>query len=335
MRFALTWMSALMMLGVCGCASRGNVEMLESRLRVQENHLRQAQRELDAAQSELVVARREVDSLRGQLEQQHVSIPSPEQLRSFSRAEGIVISKLLSGGLDTDGQPGHDVFNTVLTPVDSHGELSKVTGTIRLELLDLAQDGEQRQLGVWEFSDEEAEKRWKKTLFGSGYTFQLPWKEPPLSHQVTLHARLTTTDGRQFDATQELKVTPPTRLALGESEPLRSTDFPKLRTTTPEPSAPGNRSLRPATTPRPASARPRAVPPSSRPRATTPDEGKLVPPPEALDIPEVPAIERSGHTRLSDDFAPPEAPEPRRTRARQTPIPTSDRWTDESRPVLR
>ncbi|MCC7422982.1 MAG: hypothetical protein IT428_22125 [Planctomycetaceae bacterium] len=206
MRLALTWMSVWTTAVLCGCASRGNVEMLEGRLRVQEDQIYALQRQLKTAGSELVAARRETEALRAEMTQYASAMPAPEESRAFHRVEGIRINKLLTGGLNRDGQPGHDHLSTVIVPVDAQGELVKVPGALRIELIDLTGDGAERQVGVWEFSAEEAEQFWKKGFVGSGYSLTLPWQQTPQSEKLTLHARLTTTDGRQFDTSHEVAI---------------------------------------------------------------------------------------------------------------------------------
>ena len=42
----------------------------------------------------------------------------------------------------------------------------------------------------------------------AGYLFQVDWQRPPVSPVLTLHARMTVADGRQFDETTQVKVAP-------------------------------------------------------------------------------------------------------------------------------
>lgn len=206
MRLALTWTSVWTTAVLCGCASRGNVEMLETRLRVQEDQIYALQRQLKTTGGELAASRRESDALRTRIAEHATSLPVEEESNAFHRLEAIQINKLLTGGLDRDGQPGHDHFATVITPVDANGELVKASGSLRIELLDLTGDGTERQVALWEFSEEEAENLWKKGFVGSGYSIQLPWQQTPRVERLMLHARMTTADGRQFDATHEFTV---------------------------------------------------------------------------------------------------------------------------------
>ena len=196
-------------LALCGCRTRGDVELLESRLRQQEDAIAEMQSELSRARNEFAAAARENDSLRTQLANRGHEVLLPEQADVVFRTASIEVNKLLSGGLDRDGAPGDDLLSVLVAPRDAGGELVKVPGDVRIEALDLALDGPRQRIGLWEFSSAEAAEHWHSGVLGTGYRFQLPWQQPPTSETLLVHARLVTIDGRQFDTTQEIRVTPP------------------------------------------------------------------------------------------------------------------------------
>jgi hypothetical protein len=76
-------------------------------------------------------------------------------------------------------------------------------------LLDLSQGGEQQRLGTWSFPRDEVADLWHKGLLGSGFLVRVPWQTMPASERLTVVARLKTVDGRRFDATHQVVVTPP------------------------------------------------------------------------------------------------------------------------------
>jgi hypothetical protein len=192
-----------------GCAGRGNVDVLESRLRDQEDRLFALEDQLDKAASELAAARQQSEAYRRQLAGQGTPLDSPEQADALFRAKALKINKLRCGGLDQDGLPGDDVLAASLTPVDAQGEVVKVPGAIELELLDSAQPEGRQQIGRWEFNAADAPRHWHAGILGSGYQFTLPWQHAPTSRELWLHARLTTVDGRRFEAREQVRVTPP------------------------------------------------------------------------------------------------------------------------------
>ncbi|MFO1023166.1 MAG: hypothetical protein U0903_21120, partial [Planctomycetales bacterium] len=80
MAHQLTRMSVLLALFAClGCATRGNLALLESQLRQQEDHVHQLNGELKQTREQLQVARTESEKLRGQLVQQAGGKLLPEQ----------------------------------------------------------------------------------------------------------------------------------------------------------------------------------------------------------------------------------------------------------------
>lgn len=253
-------MSILLALAVCGCGlRRGNVDLLEARLRQQEDRLYELQSQLAQAHTELTTARRETDLLRDQLANRGTAALLPEQTTVLSRVEGLGIDPLLSGGLDRDEKPGDDLLAAMVTPRDADGNVLKLPGTLRLELFDLARPADKQRIGQWEFDPEQTRDHWHNGLLGSGYRFRLPWQQIPQHEALLLHARLTTADGRQFDASETLRINPPTPASLAMPHP--------------------------------------------------PAEEQLVEP--AADV------------EPADRIIPPK------------PIPTSDRWTEETRPVIR
>ncbi len=153
------------------------------------------------------MAKKEAETLRGQLAERGGPAVFPEQLQSLSRVKAIQINKLLTGGLDRDGKPGDDQLNVVLVPQDERGEPVKLPGTVELEVLDLAASPKARQIGVWRFTSQEVAAQWQSGL-SSGFQFQIPWQGRSDSQNLVLHARLATADGRQFDTSTDVRITP-------------------------------------------------------------------------------------------------------------------------------
>ena len=199
--------------GLClvpGCMGRGHTDLLEARLRHQEDRLRQMQREADKSDAELAAARRETDLLRSQLTQDGTGILLAEQSELLARATGIRVNTLLSGGIDRDGAKGHEGVSVVLIPHDQQGDPVKLIGTASLELSEM-RDGTPYSLGTWSFPPKELRLHWNSGLFGAGYQFDLDWQVVPQSTALVLDAQLSTADGRQFETSAEVTVDPPAR----------------------------------------------------------------------------------------------------------------------------
>ena len=218
---AATRMSLLFVLATVGCGGRGNVDLLESRLREQEDRLSTVKSQLDEARSELTIARKESRALRNQLADRGKPALLPERADALFRANGVQFNQLFTGGLDRDGHAGDELLIATLVPHDAQGEMVKLPGRIQLEAFDLAQSGEKRTIGRWEFDTDQAIQHWHRGYLASGYMFRLPWQQVPKHSRLLLHARLTVSDGRQFDTTREVTITPPTETLAQNQTPPR------------------------------------------------------------------------------------------------------------------
>ncbi|MGE3314862.1 MAG: hypothetical protein AB7O26_07060 [Planctomycetaceae bacterium] len=227
-------MSALVVASLSGCAVRGNTELLEARLRQQEDRVVRMETELRTAQSELAAARGESQHLREQLAGRGQETLLPEQADSMFRATGIQFNRLLTGGLDRDGVPGDELISAVVVPHDADGELVKLPGRIELTAYDLTQNQEQKLIGKWEYGVEECRGLWHSGFLGSGYLIRVPWSQIPSNAKVLLHARLVTPDGRQFDTSEHVEIEPPHGTAVAKSKPPATRTFVDGPDTEPE-----------------------------------------------------------------------------------------------------
>jgi outer membrane murein-binding lipoprotein Lpp len=201
-----------------GCASTGQLDLLESRLRHQEDATNQLQAQLTESQNQLQASRREAVDLRTQLADGK-TIAHAEQVSALGRVEGISLNKYLTGGFDKDGVPGDEIFSAVVMPADADGNLVKAPGSVVLTVLDLSKPEAQQRVGHWEFGPKESEELWHSGFFGSGYVVRVPWQTLPESPTLLVHARLKTVDGRQFDTSQSIRINPPTATAQAATQP--------------------------------------------------------------------------------------------------------------------
>jgi len=209
---------------LAGCAARGGLETLESELRQQEDARVALEDRLQRMETDLRVARSESETLRAQLAKSGRQTLPSEQSQALHRASKLTLHSLMTGGWDNDPNPGDEGLTVLLSPVDEHGDLVKLGGDIELELLDLSQSGEQQRLGTWSFPRDEVANLWHKGLLGSGFLVRVPWQTIPSQERLTVVARLKTVDGRKFDATHQVVVTPPAGAVAqrrDDSEPVQ------------------------------------------------------------------------------------------------------------------
>ncbi|HID21862.1 MAG TPA: hypothetical protein EYP14_05605, partial [Planctomycetaceae bacterium] len=189
--------------GLVGCSARHTADLLEARLRHQEDELRRLQGRLEQKEAELAEARRETELLRSRLQASNSSLQS-DQIALLAQVERLKINALLTGGIDRDGQPGDEALSVFLAPQDHQGDALKVPGTLRLTLYDLGQAGRET-IGTWTFSPDQMRERWHRGVLGVGYQFELSWQEPPRSDELVLHAELILPDHRRFQATAPIR----------------------------------------------------------------------------------------------------------------------------------
>ncbi|MBS0206442.1 MAG: hypothetical protein JSS49_26430 [Planctomycetes bacterium] len=204
MRVALTWMSALVL---CGCLGRAKPDLLQARLREQQERVVEVERRMEAAQADLQRARRESDQLRAELARSGKQVMAAEYTESLIRASKLQINSMLSGGLNRDSQPGDDAVVAFFALTDDDGEVVKLPGAVELTLLDPSLPEPSRQVGQWRFTAEECRSKWTRGFTGSGFQFTVPLDQPVQHDQLVLNAKLTTVDNRIFDSSQLVRVT--------------------------------------------------------------------------------------------------------------------------------
>lgn len=242
-------MLALLAALPAGCAVRGDVELLESELRRQEQVQQQIAEELKSTREDLRVARTDAENLRVQLSQRGQHSLVSEQAEVLYKTEAIRFNAMLTSGANRDGQPGDEGISVLLQPVDAQGDLVKLVGDIDLELLDLSREGDSQRVGHWHFTSEEVREHWHRGFVGAGYLFQLEWQTPPVSAELTLHGKMTAPDGRRFDTTAQVKVEPtgaPTSAVahVGHSKAAKSSGIVQAAGTKPAASPKAPRKLR-------------------------------------------------------------------------------------------
>jgi hypothetical protein len=201
-----------------GCASRGQMDILESRLRQQEDSIVQLQGQLSTSESQLQASRREAADLRTQLAD-GTRTARVEQLSALGQVEAIELNRYLTGGLDRDGKSGDELLSAMIVPKDAQGNLVKAPGSVSVTVFDLSKPEAQQRIGRWDFSPKESESLWMSSFLWSGYVVRVPWQKRPQSTNLLVLARLKTIDGRQFDTSQTIKIVPP---PLGAATPSQS-----------------------------------------------------------------------------------------------------------------
>ncbi|MCA9079746.1 MAG: hypothetical protein KDA58_04270 [Planctomycetaceae bacterium] len=312
-------------LGLCaGCAGRGNLDLLESQLREQESLLRHARSEVTELQSQLAIARREQELLQAQLTSE-MPRAGIETVQAFAAAQGIKFHSLLTAMQDVDGQPGDDQLHVLLFPHDADGDLVKLSGELEVELFDPGHEGGMERIGRWRYSNAESQELWYNGFLSSGFQLDLPLSTLPRGNKLVVHGRLKTPDGRQFDASHTV--------STAGSGPQSGTS--------PEYLAPPRATLSERAQPKPADAS-REIQPASFTFSDDATIDRPVPDPFSGPVSISSSPDHSGDATANKPRAlPSRAGEPAPVRELSGPSPfpsglqTSDRWTDDTLPVVR
>jgi hypothetical protein len=212
---------------VSGChrGARRTTEVLETRIRNQEETIASLRRNATTLKAERDIARREADAIRSTIEKPDHPVMLAEHAETQLRVSTISISKLLSGGLDRDSEHGDELLNLLVVPTDESGETLRASGILEINAVDFAAPAGQQQIGHWKYDRNQTRDLWHAGLIGKGIQVTVPWQKIPGSKTVTVHARLTLPGGRQFDTTESLRVQPPATPVVGSrvsEDPLSS-----------------------------------------------------------------------------------------------------------------
>lgn len=193
--------------GFCGCSSSATRtrELLEARLRTQDAAITNLEEQLQTTRWDLAASRQEVDALRAS-GVVNVSAGLPEQAAQSFRVDRIELNTLMSGGLNRDGLPGDENFTLLVAPKDPKGNVLRVDGELRIEIFDFTQPSDKQLIGSWALDRNQTAEMWHQGVVGTGFQFTAPWQQPPRGSELSVHTRLHTIDGRQFDNTSKLNV---------------------------------------------------------------------------------------------------------------------------------
>ncbi len=219
-------LSVLALVALAGCSGRGETDLLQARLRSQQEQLLQAQTQLNETNKSLAQTRREAEQLRTELAQATTEGAKLASTGPVVPVSAIKINSMLTAGVDKDDTAGDDAVVVNFAPYDDDGEMVKLHGPVDIVAIDPTQPEGQSVFAKWSFTTDETRDHWVRGFLGSGYQFTLPWPEPPQHEELVLHVRLRADDGREFVATQVVKIRPEVDTAGGTSPATTETRRP-------------------------------------------------------------------------------------------------------------
>ncbi|MFW6133396.1 MAG: hypothetical protein ACOC8F_05820 [Planctomycetota bacterium] len=163
-------------------------------LREQLAELRETNRGL---QQDLVAKRKRIDTLMGL---------GDKRLEKLFHVADIKLGRY-TGGVDTDGEPGHDAIKVYLRPMDADGSTIKAAGEVTIRLYDLAMPESEELLAVYTWPVEKLSQQWSSGFMTYHFSFVCPWKTRPRHDEITVRVEFVDyLTGEHFTAQKLCKV---------------------------------------------------------------------------------------------------------------------------------
>ena len=212
-QFAACFAISLGLVGLMGCKANTKYDGIEAELRTRNRELSEAQHALDRSRE----MNRAYEQSRGTIPGMAPMPPGPGGgscgIREIALARG-------TGGVDDDAIPGDEYLMVVIVPTDEDKSAVKAAGRATIGAWEYGPDGLKRLIGTWEVSAEQLRSTWKSGLLATGYFVPLQWQHFPTTSKVRVAVRLTSTDGRMYEADRDISVRPMTSAVPTTRQPL-------------------------------------------------------------------------------------------------------------------
>jgi hypothetical protein len=191
-----------------GCKPNKRYDLIEAELRTRDRELTETRAALEQA--------RNLNRAYAQQAQQTAqsggagpSVPVYVPVKDITLARG-------TGGLNGDGVPGDDGLMVVIVPRDEDGAAVKVPARVEIAAWDVNTAGLKTPIGSWTIAPEKVRPTWRSGFISTGYFIAVPWQTRPCTEKVRVAVRLTTLDGRVFEADRDIAV----KLMPGRAGPV-------------------------------------------------------------------------------------------------------------------
>jgi len=247
------------------CKAARKYDLIEAELRTRD-------RELAETRAELAQTRLLADAYQRSL-QRPPACPAPGGGGPAAAAPLLrdVVLGSGTGGIDDDNQPGDEALLLVIVPRDDDGSAVKVPARVTAWAFEITREGLKNPIGTWEVTPEQLRRTWRGGLFATGYHVPLQWDKPPATERVRVAVRLTTLDGRAYEADRDVTVRPLPGVAAPAAAPPTAAPLPAPALPAPALPAPAG--------PRTEELRPEELPPPSPSGSFKPPAARLLPPP--------------------------------------------------------
>lgn len=192
---------AFLLAALCGlllsCRPNKRYDLIEAELRTRERELTETRAALEQAKA-----------LNRVYDQNHAvrgaptsGSSTPVPVKDIQLARG-------TGGMDEDGAPGDEALMVVLVPRDEDASAVKVPARLTVAAWEVNAQGLKTPIGAWDVPADKLRGLWRSGLISTGYFVALDWQTFPTTERVRVAVRMTTTDGRAFEADRDITVRP-------------------------------------------------------------------------------------------------------------------------------
>jgi hypothetical protein len=177
-RGILVLLSVVVVTALTGCRGMGIFQ--------QDKKIKQLTADLEAARAEAESANKNLSDTRGELARKQKQIDTlvslgPGRLEKLNHVKVIKLGQY-TGGADLDAQDGDDGIKVFLRPIDANGDTIKASGSLTVQLYDLAQPSDKTLIGEYKWSVDEVSKAFSGGFLTYHFTFTCPWKSGPPKH---------------------------------------------------------------------------------------------------------------------------------------------------------
>lgn len=219
--FTVTRFLSLLFVGMAagGCALNDDRVAIENQLREQEQTIRELSDMLEESEQLLADQDRQLAVLRDDIHSSTRLVSASnadteESKAAWGSVVDLQIHELTSGLVGQDGP--EPVLNLVLQPLDSEGEVVKVSGGIVVRVSALSVEKPAREVFARKFTLTESRRLWTRGLVSTGFHIRLPLSSSQLNElQKTASGRILVEAGldlggeRQYSGNAIIKVDVP------------------------------------------------------------------------------------------------------------------------------
>lgn len=184
-----------------GCKPNKRYDLIEAELRTRERELADTRAALEQARN----------LNRAYAQQTSGAEAAPPNAPAYVPVKEITLARG-TGGVFGESATGDDGLMVVVVPRDEDGAAIKVPAKLDISAWEITAAGLKSPIGNWAVPADKVRPTWRSGFISTGYFVVVPWQTHPSTDRVRVAVRLTTLDGRAFEADKDIYV----KLGVGQ-----------------------------------------------------------------------------------------------------------------------